>query len=366
MRALPAAPHGSSGVRFMTSISRRSALALAAGQVLAAPFVAATRALAENATPIRFTLDWKYQGIHAFVFWAKDKGYFDSEGLNVTIDQGEGSAATISRIVSGAYDAGIGDMNAAVTLAGKQPGMQPLMAYMAYNSAPFALITKASGPVQTVKDMEGRTLGFPAGGSAGALFPALAKVNGVDLAKVKVLNMAPPLQEQMMLRGDVDASAVFTVTSYINLIGQKIDPDKDIRWIFYSSLGVNPYSNGILVSRKLATDNPKAVTGLVRALNRAFIEVAANPDAGIALMLKQEPLLNGALEKQRLVYMYKTHVITPETDQFGVGDVTDARMAETIKLNVDTFNLPNTPDMAGVFSRAFLPPKNDRMIKLVT
>jgi hypothetical protein len=41
-------------------------------------------------------------------------------------------------------------------------------------------------------------------------------------------------------------------------------------------------------------------------------------------------------------------------------------MAETIKLNVDTFSLPNTPDMAGVFSRAFLPPKSDRMIKLVT
>ena len=61
---------------------------------------------------------------------------------------------------------------------------------------------------------------------------------------------------------------------------------------------------------------------------------------------------------------YKTHFITPETEKIGVGDVTDARMAETIKLNVDTFNLPNTPKMADIFSRSFLPPKSDRMIKL--
>ena len=350
----------------MISVTRRSAIALAAARVLGGPFAATTSAAAQGTTPIRFTLDWKYQGIYAFVFWAKDKGYFDAEGLNVTIDQGEGSAATITRIASGAYDAGIGDMNAAISLAGKQPGTQPLMVYTIYDSAPFALITKASSPVKTVKDMEGRILGFPAGGSAGALFPALAKINGVDASKVKITNMSPPLQEQMMLRGDVDASAVFTVTSYINLIGQKVDPDKDIRWLFYSSLGVNPYSNGILVSRKLASDNPKAAAGLVRALNRALIEVAANPDAGIALVLKQEPLLNGALEKQRLIYMYKTHVITPDTEKTGVGDVTDPRLAETIKLNVDTFNLPNTPAMTDIFSRSFLPPSSDRMIKLAT
>ncbi len=351
----------------MVSVNRRAVIALAASRALAGfagplSFVASAEAAA--LTPIKFTLDWKYQGIHAFVFWAQAKGYFAAEGLAVTVDQGTGSAATVSRIVTGAYDAGFGDINAIVTLAGKQPGVQPVMVYMIYNSAPFALITKAAGPVKTLKDMEGRTLGYPAGASAGALFAPLAKLNGVDASKVKIVNMAPPLQEQMMLQGEVDASAVFTVTSYVNLIGEKVDPDKDIRWFYYSDLGINPYANGIMVSQKLLTENPKAVAGLVRALNRAFVEVAANPDAATDLMLKQEPLLNAALEKRRLLYAYKTHFVTAETNKFGVGDVTDQRLAETIKLNVDAFNLPNTPKAPDVFDRSFLPPKSDRMIKL--
>ena len=60
-------------------------------------------ALAEG-IPIKFTLDWKIQGVHGWFYLAKQKGYFAAEGLDVTIDQGEGSAATVSRIMSGACD----------------------------------------------------------------------------------------------------------------------------------------------------------------------------------------------------------------------------------------------------------------------
>lgn len=323
---------------------------------MAAPIATANAA----PTKIRFTLDWKIQGLHAEFYWAKAKGYFKDENLDVTIDQGEGSAATVTRIMSGAYDAGFGDINAIIQTAATKPDDAPVMVYMIYNKAPFALISKASGPIKTLKDLEGSKLGSPAGGAALKLLPLLAKHNGVDYSKINITNVSPALQEQILMQGQVDSAAVFAATSYPNLISMKVDPDKDIRWFYYSDAGLDLYSNGVMVSRKLLKEHPDAVKGLLRAINRSIKETVQAPDAAIDVLAAEEPLINKDLEKRRLLYVYNNFIDTPEAKSLGLGALDSKRLAASISTIATSYELPRQPKPEDVFVDTMLPAKSDR------
>lgn len=329
--------------------------------IVAFALVATTAASAQS-VPIKFTLDWKIQGVHAWFYLAKEKGYFAEEGLDVTIDQGEGSAATVTRIMSGAYDAGFGDMNAIIQNAATKPDEAPIMVFQIYNQPPFAVLAKADGPVKDLKSLEGLKVGAPAGSASTKLFPALAKAADFDASKVDIINVKSSLQEQMLIQDQVSASLVFNVTSYLNILGQKMDPDTDFKWFPYGDAGLDIYSNGVMVSPKLAKENPEAVKGLVRAINKAMSEVLADPAAGIAVVKGIEPLIQADLEEKRLAFAVKNLITSDESKANGIGAVDMDRLTKSVGIIKELYDLPMTPDASTIFSDAFLPSTDERML----
>jgi NitT/TauT family transport system substrate-binding protein len=319
---------------------------------------------AQAQTKIKMVLNWKYQGPQAWFFMAQDKGYFKAEGLDVEIDQGEGSSASITKVAAGAYQAGFGDINALITLAATRPADAPVAVYMIYNTPPFTIVVKKDSPIKTPKDLEGKTVGGPANDGALKLFPAFAKVAKIDAAKVSITNMAPNLREQMLLRGQVDAIFGFINTVYFSAKLVGIDPEKDLRFINYADYGMDLYSNAIVFNRAFVKDNPKAVAGFVKAVNRAINDSLANPEAAMDAVMKREPLLKRDVEKERLSATIKQEMGHPEIANIGLGDVDGERLKRSIAIVIEANGLPRTPTNDEVFDRSFLPPRADRASKL--
>jgi NitT/TauT family transport system substrate-binding protein len=331
-----------------------------AAAVLCGAMATALPAQAADPVRIKMVMAWKWTGQMAWYLLAQEKGYFKDEGLDVVIDQGDGSAAAIPKLANGSYDAGVGDLNAVIEFASKKPEDAPVAVFMVNNISPFVIVVKKDSPIKVPKDLEGKTIGAPNNDAALKLFPAFAKATGLDTSKISITNMAPNLREQMLMRGAIDAGFGYTgtITFGAKLIG--MDP-ADLRFINYADYGLNLYSNAILFSRPFVKANPEAVRGFLRAYNRALKEVVANPEAGMDAMMKREPLLNRKVETERLLWSLKYEMNDPEIGSIGAGDVDDARLKKSIATLVEINGLPRSPAPTEIFDRSFLPPRPERL-----
>jgi NitT/TauT family transport system substrate-binding protein len=326
------------------------------GAAVAGLMLAALPASAQ--TPIKFTLDWVFQGPTSPFLVALEKGYYKAEGLDVTMDPGQGSAGAVQRVATGAYQIGFADVNATIEYNAKNPGKEVMCVFMAYDYAPFGVYALKKSGIKGPKDLEGKKLGAPVFDASFRLFPAFAKKTGVT--KWEHVNLTPQLREQSLVQGSVDFISGHYFSSMLDLKARGVKFD-DIVAMRYVDFGMDLYANGIIVSADMLK-NEKAIKGFIAATVKGWKDVIADNKVGIAAAKKRDPLIDEALETERLQISLQTNVLTPYVKANGMGDVDPARFASSVKLVSEAFGLPTAPAPDKVFTGKFLPPKADRMV----
>lgn len=341
----------------MLSPNSLRATAFVAALSLAA--LGATAARAE--TDIKFTLDWKFQGPTAAFLVAANKGYYAEEGLDVAIDSGNGSAGAVTRVASGAYQMGFADINALVDFNVQNPGQSVKGVMMGYDAAPFSIFTLKKNNIEKVEDLVGRKLGAPVFDASYKLFPAFAHETGIDDTKVERVNMDPALRETMLVQGQVDFISGHFFSSMLDLKSKGVK-EEDIKYFLYADYGMDFYGNAVIASGSFIAEHPEAVAAFLRATLRGWKDIIADPEGAIEVVAEYDPLVDKALELERLQLALKVNVLTPHVQQNGIGDVVEARLKNSIAQLALAYGLKETPEPAAIWTSEFLPPAAERKL----
>ncbi|MCZ4345665.1 ABC transporter substrate-binding protein [Devosia neptuniae] len=313
-------------------------------------------------TAIKFTLDWKYEGPAAGFLLALDKGYFKDEGLDVTIDSGNGSVDAIPRVATGAYQMGFGDINSVIKFLDEDPAQPVKAVMMVYEKPVFAVVGRKSlGVTEDPKSLEGKKLGAPPPDGAFAQWPAFVEAAGIDTSTIAIESIGFPVREPMLASGDVDAVFGFAFSVILNLKANGV-PDEDIATILFADNGLNLYGNAVLVNEDFAAEDPEAVKGFLRALIKGFSDAVADPAAGVEAVLARNEILNSDIELERLEMANSMNIKTPYVIENGFGDVDMARLAASIDTLKISMGLTGAVAAEDVFDAQYLPPAAERML----
>ena len=319
-------------------------------------------ALAQKEIPIRFALDWRFEGPAAPFFVAIDKGYYKAEGLNVTIDPGAGSVEGINRVASGAYEVGFADINSLVKYRDNPRNLPVKAVMMVYDTPAFSIVSLKKNGIAKPKDLEGKILGAPAADGAYAQWPIFVQANKIDASKVKIENIGFPVREPMLAQGKVDAIAGFWFSSYMNLKANGV-PGDDIVVLLMRDFGVDLYGNVIIANPDLMRHSPKAIAGFVRATIRGIQDTISNPEAAIDSLMTRNAIARRDVELERLKLSLARNVVTPDVRQNGLGAVDMKRLERSIDQIGLTFQYRGKPKAEDIFTAQYLPPKEQRLVK---
>ena len=310
-------------------------------------------------TKIRFSLDWKFEGQTSFMWLGLERGYFQKEGLDVQVDAGNGSTAAIQRIHTGAYDVGLGDTSALIEYYGNNPGQTRLqMVYLQYDEAPIAYYALKKTGAKSIADLAGKSIAAAPFEVTRKMFPIFAHAAKIDPASVRWVSVDPSLRTNAVIQGQAFACGGFmNIPLEFEARGVKRDELVQMR---VSDVGVRVYGNGLLVSSKLLAENPKAVAGLVRAMNRAFRESLGDPKASVQALKRREPLADEKIELERFTLLMPA-ILTERVKQTGLGAVDMPTLARQIDYVADSVQLKSKPKAEELFDATVLPPREERL-----
>lgn len=301
-------------------------------------------------TNITFQLDFPFSGRHIPYFAAKLKGYYKAAGLNVTLVPGTGGQAVLGQLQNGSAQFAFNPLDQVPVVDATDSS--PIMALAdIYTKPPQAIFYYSGSGISSPKDLVGKTIAVPAGGSPQTMFPVYAKAAGIDPSKVTLVPTNSNSLTAAFTQGKTDAMSTFILSQAA--IEKATAPGKKLKWFLYSDAGVTDLSNGILARSDYVKAHPKIASAFVQATMKGLQWAIGNQKAAVTLGEKNIQQLDPTIAASELNWVGKLSQ-SPATKAHCLGWIDPTAFAKTVKTINSTFGSTPKTSVASMYSNKYL------------
>ena len=296
-------------------------------------------------TKVSYVTGFGAVGRDAFAWVAKDKGYFQDAGLDVDIQLGAGNTQNLTLMKSGQVQFAAMDFSGATVLSGQGKFTNWRAVAAIHQQTLVSIMTTADTGITKPADLTGKKIATATGSVSELLFPAYAKLAGVDPKTVTMQGVQSTALNGLMAQRKVDALSTFLLSKGALATASK----KDVVVMPYSDYLGDLFGNVIVARDDVITGNRDLVKKFVGAMLKGLQYTLDHPDEAAAILNKAQPTskIPAAVGEINAMKPY-----TSPPNGAPLGTIDQQRVARTIAILQGNGLMPAgmTPDKVADFS----------------
>ena len=229
-------------------------------------------------------LDWYPNALHAFLYEAMEKGYYEEEGLKVNIQFPSNANDAISMEAAGQAEIGLYYQQDVIQARADQN--VPVKSIGAVVQGPLNIVLSLEEKgITSPEDLVGKTIGYAGTELSEALIRSIMEHAGADFSDVTMIDVGFDLMSSMTT-GNVDA----TIGCLVNHeVPQMEEEGFAVNWFALDDYGVPAYYEGIfLASDKMIETEAETLKAFLRASARGFEDMKENPEEALRILLSNQ------------------------------------------------------------------------------
>lgn len=320
--------------------------------IVATIFIVAWTVPASAAEKATLRLEWKLTGYHAPFYWAKEKGYYAKEGIDLVIKEGSGSGKTINALGANRDTFGFADHLALAKAVAK--GVPVKAIYSVQGKSAWAIISFEDNAVRKPQDLMGKSLASV--GSHLSILKLWLKINNVPVDSVKMRIVGGRTRNTTFAKGSVDTIMSITTGSPNDFVAlAKKGKGKPVHFLPFTDWGVKPLGQGILV-HKSTLKRKKLIRGFLRATQKAWKEAAVNVNEAVDIALKHSPGNDHRRDSVKLQFVGTLELLkTPSTWGKPLGWMSEKNWKKTEEVLLKTGVLKKPLPVNSYYTNEFVP-----------